>query len=256
MDGLVDELLEGARAEMAVVDEHGGAVEAVAYMKARAGRSPTASACAAIESGEQTVVGQNRFTETEDSPLTRRRRRRHPHRRPRGRARADARPSSRWRAERDQAAVDAALAELAARRRATRTRTSCRRRSPPPRPARRPASGRGRCARSSASYRAPDRRRRGRRAARRRRRARRRCASEVDARREALGRRIKILVGKPGLDGHSQRRRADRRARPRRRHGGRLRGHPPDPGSRSPPARSRRASTSSACRSSRARTAS
>ena len=34
MDGLVAELLEGAREEMARVDEHGGAVEAVPYMKA------------------------------------------------------------------------------------------------------------------------------------------------------------------------------------------------------------------------------
>ena len=34
MDALVAELLEGARAEMAVVAEHGGAVEAVPYMKA------------------------------------------------------------------------------------------------------------------------------------------------------------------------------------------------------------------------------
>ncbi|MFN2617223.1 MAG: methylmalonyl-CoA mutase family protein, partial [Thermoleophilaceae bacterium] len=33
MDGLVDELVEGARAEMAIVEEHGGAVEAVSYMK-------------------------------------------------------------------------------------------------------------------------------------------------------------------------------------------------------------------------------
>src|SRR5207249_8569132 len=33
MDGLVEELMEGARAEMAVVEEHGGAVEAVDYMK-------------------------------------------------------------------------------------------------------------------------------------------------------------------------------------------------------------------------------
>src|SRR5881392_887205 len=34
MDGLVEELLEGARAELAVVQEKGGAVEAVPYMKA------------------------------------------------------------------------------------------------------------------------------------------------------------------------------------------------------------------------------
>src|SRR5881398_2853567 len=33
MDGLVEELVEGARAEVAVVAEHGGAVEAVSYMK-------------------------------------------------------------------------------------------------------------------------------------------------------------------------------------------------------------------------------
>jgi (2R)-ethylmalonyl-CoA mutase len=35
MDGLVAELVEGAREEMAVVEEQGGAVEAVPYMKAR-----------------------------------------------------------------------------------------------------------------------------------------------------------------------------------------------------------------------------
>src|SRR5436190_22739656 len=35
MEGLVDDLVAGARAEMAVVAEHGGAVEAVPYMKAQ-----------------------------------------------------------------------------------------------------------------------------------------------------------------------------------------------------------------------------
>jgi len=34
MEGLVEELLEGSRAEMAVVEEHGGAVKGVDYMKA------------------------------------------------------------------------------------------------------------------------------------------------------------------------------------------------------------------------------
>ena len=51
MDGLVDELVEGARAEMAVVAEHGGAVDAVPYMKTqlveshreRVGRGPPAA---------------------------------------------------------------------------------------------------------------------------------------------------------------------------------------------------------------------
>ena len=69
MDGLVAELLEGARAEMAVVAEHGGAVEAVPYMKAALVES-NRERVGRIESGEQIVVGQNRFTETEDSPLT------------------------------------------------------------------------------------------------------------------------------------------------------------------------------------------
>jgi (2R)-ethylmalonyl-CoA mutase len=69
MDGLVAELLEGARAEMAVVAEHGGAVEAVPYMKASLVDS-NRERVRRIESGEQIVVGQNRFTETESSPLT------------------------------------------------------------------------------------------------------------------------------------------------------------------------------------------
>ena len=69
MDGLVAELLEGARAEMAVVAEHGGAVEAVPYMKAALVDSHR-ERLRRIETGEQVVVGQNRFAETEDSPLT------------------------------------------------------------------------------------------------------------------------------------------------------------------------------------------
>ncbi len=69
MDGLVAELVEGAREEMAVVESQGGAVEAVPYMKARLVESHR-ERIARIERGEITVVGQNRFTETEDSPLT------------------------------------------------------------------------------------------------------------------------------------------------------------------------------------------
>ena len=69
MDGLVAELTEGAREEMAIVDEQGGAVEAVPYMKARLVESHRERR-AKIESGEIKMVGQNSFTETEDSPLT------------------------------------------------------------------------------------------------------------------------------------------------------------------------------------------
>src|ERR1700760_307963 len=69
MDGLVAELVAGARAEMARVEERGGAVEAVPYMKAALVESQRAR-LARIESGEQVLVGVNRFTETEPSPLT------------------------------------------------------------------------------------------------------------------------------------------------------------------------------------------
>src|SRR6202171_982708 len=69
MDRLVEELLEGARAEMAVVAEHGGAVQAVSYMKGALVDSHR-ERIRRIESGAQVVVGQNRFSESEDSPLT------------------------------------------------------------------------------------------------------------------------------------------------------------------------------------------
>ena len=115
MDGLVDELTEGARAEMAVVEEHGGAVAAVPYMKARLVESHR-ERVGRIESGEQKVIGQNSYTETEDSPLTA------------GadggiltpdpeveRERVEALES--WKAERDEDAVRAALDELGRDRR-------------------------------------------------------------------------------------------------------------------------------------------
>src|SRR6476620_8351045 len=69
MDGLVAELIEGARAEMAIVEEHGGAVEAVDYMKTQLVESHR-ERVARIERGELKVIGQNVFTEGEDSPLT------------------------------------------------------------------------------------------------------------------------------------------------------------------------------------------
>jgi (2R)-ethylmalonyl-CoA mutase len=69
MEGLVGELVDGARAELARIDERGGAVEAVPYMKAALVESHR-ERIARIESGEQVLVGVNRFTETEPSPLT------------------------------------------------------------------------------------------------------------------------------------------------------------------------------------------
>src|SRR5215210_2114424 len=68
MDGLVDEIAQGADAEMKEVADRGGAVEAVPYMKARLVES-NRERVAKIERGEIRVVGQNSFTEHEPSPL-------------------------------------------------------------------------------------------------------------------------------------------------------------------------------------------
>jgi (2R)-ethylmalonyl-CoA mutase len=64
------ELIEGARGEMKRVLEMGGAVSAVenAYMKQQLVASQTERA-QAIEAGEQLVVGVNAYTESEPSPL-------------------------------------------------------------------------------------------------------------------------------------------------------------------------------------------
>ena len=198
MEALVADLVEGARAEMAVVEEHGGAVEAVGYMKAALVESHR-ERIQRIESGEQVVVGQNRFTETEESPLT-----------------ADAEGGilvvdptveaqqrdavQRWRQERDQAAVDTALAELA--RVAGEERENI---MPATIAAARAGATTGEWAQTLreafGEYRAPTGVGEAAGAI---------SGEELDALRdevervsEGLGRRLKILVGKPGLDGHS-----------------------------------------------------
>ncbi|HKG16796.1 MAG TPA: methylmalonyl-CoA mutase family protein [Solirubrobacteraceae bacterium] len=198
MEELVAELAAGARAEMAIVEEHGGAVEAVPYMKAALVDSHR-ERVRRIESGEQTVVGINRFTETEPSPLT-----------------TDAEGGilvvdpaveaeqiaelERWRAERDQTAVAEALQELA--RVARREDESI---FPATVAAARAGATTGEWAGTLrevfGDYRAPtgvtealagggDEQLAELRA-------------EVDRVSDALGRRLKFLVGKPGLDGHS-----------------------------------------------------
>ena len=65
----VEALKEGARAELAKIDEMGGAVAAIDYMKAQLVES-NAARLTAIETGEMTVVGVNAYTETEESPLS------------------------------------------------------------------------------------------------------------------------------------------------------------------------------------------
>jgi (2R)-ethylmalonyl-CoA mutase len=198
MDGLVEELTAGARTEMAVVEGHGGAVNAVPYMKARLVESHR-ERVARIESGELKVFGKNSFKETEDSPLT---------------AGADGgiltpdpeverervEALERWKAERDEGAARAALDELA--RVADDDSQNI---MPATIAAARAGATTGEWAgvlrETFGAYRAPtgvdgaappaDRdqlteiRRR------------------VDEVSERLGHRIKILVGKPGLDGHS-----------------------------------------------------
>jgi (2R)-ethylmalonyl-CoA mutase len=200
MDALVQELRDGARAEMAVVAERGGAVEAVPYMKAALVDSHR-ERLRRIETGEQVVVGQNRYTETEVSPLT-----------------ADAEGGilvvdpaieaeqvealRRWRSQRDQAAVDDALARLAA---VAADAAASENLMIPTIAAARAGATTGEWASTLrevfGGYRAPTGV--GEAAA---------IASdgelgelreEVARLQEQLGRRPKILVGKPGLDGHS-----------------------------------------------------
>jgi (2R)-ethylmalonyl-CoA mutase len=198
MDGLVEELTAGARAEMAVVEEHGGAVNAVPYMKARLVESHR-ERVARIEAGEQKVIGQNSFTETEDSPLT---------------AGADGgiltpdpevereriEALEEWKAERDSDAVRAALEELAKVAADESANVM-----PATIAAAKAGATTGEWAQTMrdvfGAYRAPtgvdgasaptDREQLEE------------IRRKVDATSEQIGHRIKILVGKPGLDGHS-----------------------------------------------------
>ncbi len=195
----VDELKRETRAELARIAAMGGAVAAVesSYMKSRLVQS-NARRVAAIEAGEQVVVGVNRFTESEPSPLST------------GdgpgffavdeTAELDQiRSLKAWRAKRDAKAVAATLAELKAAAKENRNvmepSIACAHvgvttgewgaalrevfgeyRAP---------TGVGGVSSASADERLAALRRR---------------VEEVAAR---LGRPIKLLVGKPGLDGHS-----------------------------------------------------
>ncbi len=197
MDGLVAELLEGSREEMHRVAELGGAVEAVDYMKAALVESHR-KRWQRIESGDQIAVGMNKFTSTEPSPLT---------------AGADGgilvvdpeveaerrAAVDGWRADRDQNAVDEALRALAEIARQDHENIM-----PATIAAARAGATTGEWAQTLreafGEYRAPtgvgeavaagseDLAE---------------VREEVERISEALGRRLKFLVGKPGLDGHS-----------------------------------------------------
>ena len=69
IDAKVAQLKAEAKAELATLDAMGGAVEAIDYMKRRLVESNT-ERLRRIERGDQIVVGVNKWTETEPSPLT------------------------------------------------------------------------------------------------------------------------------------------------------------------------------------------
>ena len=198
MDGLVAELVEAAKAEMDVVEDRGGAVEAVPYMKTRLVESHR-ERVGRIERGEQKVIGQNVFTEHEPSPLQA------------GedggimtvdpaveQGQIDAVRA--WRSERDQAAVDVALEQVRAAAGDAQTNVM---------EATIAAAKAGATTGEWAGalrdvfgeYRAPTGVEGA--AAPRDDEALDHLRERVDEVSEALGRRLKILVGKPGLDGHS-----------------------------------------------------
>ena len=62
-------LQEEAESELREVEAEGGAITAIEYMKSRLVAS-NAERVARIESGEQTVIGVNAFTDSEDGPLS------------------------------------------------------------------------------------------------------------------------------------------------------------------------------------------
>jgi (2R)-ethylmalonyl-CoA mutase len=194
----VESLKEEALAELARIEEIGGAVAAIenAYLKQQLVISNTAR-MAAIESGEQTLVGVNAYTDSADSPLTA----------TDGDAILTVDDSAEtdqltilqaWRDQRDQSAVDAAIAEL-------KTAASEGRNIMEPSIAAAKAgvtTGEwGQILRDTyGEYRAPTGVGHGSADSSGNMDEVRALVDEVSNR---LGRRIKVLVGKPGLDGHS-----------------------------------------------------
>ena len=68
VDRKVEVLKAGARAELANLDAMGGAIEAIGYMKAQL-VTANSDRLVGIETGDTTVIGVNRFTLGEPSPL-------------------------------------------------------------------------------------------------------------------------------------------------------------------------------------------
>jgi (2R)-ethylmalonyl-CoA mutase len=195
IDRKVDELKEGARAELANLDAMGGAIEAIGYMKSTLVQS-NADRLNRIEAGETVVVGVNKYTSTEPSPLMTS---------DGGIMVVDPAVElaqidnlNAWRANRDQGAVDAALADLRA------AASEGRNVMPPSIAAAKAGATTGEWAAQMrhvhGEYRGPtgvavgqSNKTEGLEDLR----------ESVNAVSDRLGRRLKFLVGKPGLDGHS-----------------------------------------------------
>ncbi|MHA1528788.1 MAG: methylmalonyl-CoA mutase family protein [Alphaproteobacteria bacterium] len=193
VEARVEALKQGAREELGRIDAMGGAVAAISYMKERLVESNTAR-LQRIESGETVVVGVNRYVETEASPLT-------------GGGVLVVDPAVEagqidrlraWRADRDAEAVAAALAGLrdAARGGANIMPASVAAARAGVTTGEWGAAMRG----VLGEYRAPTGVARGVSNSAEGLDDIRAAVEEVSAR---LGRRIKFLLGKPGLDGHS-----------------------------------------------------
>jgi (2R)-ethylmalonyl-CoA mutase len=195
IDRKVAALKDGARAELAQIDAMGGAVAAIDYMKGRLVEA-NSERLSKIESKETTVVGVNRWTEAAPSPLTA------------GDgsimvADADAERDqierlTAWRNQRDDAAVKAALTAL---REAAKSGTNIMPASIAAAKAGCTTGEWGAMVRQAfGEYRAPtgvsrspSNRTEGLEPIRE-------AVSVLSAK---LGRQLKFLVGKPGLDGHS-----------------------------------------------------
>ncbi|CAM4311973.1 methylmalonyl-CoA mutase family protein [Palleronia rufa] len=191
----VGQLKESARAELAQIDAMGGAVGAIEYMKSRLVES-NGTRILGIEGGSTPVIGVNRYRDGEPSPLTSG---------PEAIMVADPAAEAdqidrltQWRAARDQPRVDAALEAL---RQAARDGSNI---MPPSIAAARAGATTGEWGemirKAFGQYRGPT----GVSAAPSNR------VQELDAVRERvdavsarLGRRLSFMVGKPGLDGHS-----------------------------------------------------
>jgi len=191
----VAELKKGARAELNQIDGMGDAQEKIEYMKSRLVES-NAARIAGIESGETTVIGVNKFQNGEPSPLT---------------AGDDAimvsdpeaeadqlQRLNDWKTDRDANAVAKALAELKA------AALDCTNIMIPSIAAAKAGVTTGEWAevirQAFGQYRAPtgvshnpSNRTEGLDEIR----------DRVDAVSSKLGRKLKFLMGKPGLDGHS-----------------------------------------------------